>query len=143
MAKKKNPTASASSKQLRSKTIVFISHSSRDRWITRKMAEDIRAVGAEVWVDEKDLEGGDVIVEKILQGVDACTEAIILLSPDSVNSQWVVFEIGALRMKHRRITPVLHRVRAGTIAPLKDVKAIELNQFADFLEQLKERISDS
>lgn len=48
------------------------------------MVEKIEALGAECWLDEKDLAGGDV-------------EALILVSPNSVKSKWVPFEIGGLR----------------------------------------------
>jgi hypothetical protein len=41
------------------------------------MAEKIHALGARAWLDEKDLEGGDVIVEEIIRGIDACREAVV------------------------------------------------------------------
>jgi hypothetical protein len=44
-----------------SRYLVFISHSSRDSWIARMMAEKVSALGAEAWLDVKDLEGGDII----------------------------------------------------------------------------------
>jgi len=142
LAKKADRLTPAAIKGRQTKYTIFISHSSQDRWIASVMAEKIRAVGAEVWLDEKDLEGGDVLVERIIQGIDVCAEAIILISPDSTTSQWVVFEAGVLRGSRKRVTPVLNRVSSEAIAPLKDVKAIELNQFDDFLGQLKKRISD-
>ena len=51
---------------------VFISHSSRDAWIAKVMAEKVSALEIEVWLDVKDLTGGDVITQKILDGLDAC-----------------------------------------------------------------------
>jgi len=65
----------------------FISHSSYDAWIARMMAEEIEALGADCWLDEKDLEGGNVIAEDIIRGIDACHEAIVLISPNSIHSQ--------------------------------------------------------
>ena len=84
----------------RSRYVVFLSHSSLDTWIANVIAEKIQAFGAECWVDEKDLAGGDVIVEDIIKGIDACHEAIVLISPNSVKSQWVSFEIGGVRAQH-------------------------------------------
>lgn len=104
------------------------------------MAKEIRALGAEPWLDEKDLEGGDITREKILQAIDACHEAIVLVSPKSVKSQWVVFEIGAVCGQHKRVTPILNGVAPSEMAPMKDVKAMQLNEFDKFLPQLKKRV---
>lgn len=120
--------------------MVFISHSSRDAWIASIMAEKVSALGAEAWLDVKDLEGGDVITQKILDGLDACQEAVVLVSPNSVGSQWVVFEIGAVWGQHKRITPILNNVSFEAIAPLKEVKAVDLNDFDRFLAELGKRV---
>jgi hypothetical protein len=120
--------------------VVFISHSSRDAWIARMMAEKVSALGAEAWLDVKDLAGGDVITAKILEGLDTCEEAVVLVSPNSVGSQWVVFEIGAVWGQHKRVTPILNNVSFDAIAPLKEVKAIDLNDFDRFLSELGKRV---
>jgi hypothetical protein len=125
----------------RSRYLVFISHSSLDAWIARVMVEKIEALGAECWLDEKDLAGGDVIVEDIVRGIDACHEAIILISPNSVKSHWVSFEIGGVRAQHKRVTPILNNVKPQQMAPMQDIKGIDLNSFEQFLAQLKRRIS--
>jgi TIR domain len=70
------------------------------------MEEKIESVGGQCWLDEKDLAGGDIIVADIVRGIDSCDEAIVLVSPNSVRSQWVSFEIGAVRAQHKRVTPI-------------------------------------
>jgi len=119
---------------------VFISHSSLDRWIAKTMAEKLRRRGVETWIDEIDLDAGAVVVNRILEGVDACHEAVILVSPNSALSQWVAFEIGAARSQRKRVTPVLCNVDHKAISPLQDVKALELNDFDVFLRQLRTRL---
>jgi predicted nucleotide-binding protein len=141
MPQQDHPRRPRATRRKGAKYVVFVSHSSRDNWIARAMAERIRALGAEVWLDEKHLEGGDVIVEKIIKGIDACAEALVLVSPHSAQSQWVAFEIGAVRGQHKRVTPILNGVAPEAIAPMKDVSAIELNQFDRFLKQLQKRIA--
>lgn len=117
--------------------MVFISHSSLDVWIATMMAEKITALGAECWLDEKDLSGGDIIAEQIIRGIDACHEAIVLISPNSVRSQWVPFEIGGVRAQHKQVTPILNNVKPEEMAPMHDIRAIDLNSFDRFLAQLK------
>jgi hypothetical protein len=120
--------------------VVFISHSSRDSWIAGVLAEKVKTVGAEPWLDVLDLEGGDIIDQEILRGIDACREAVVLISPNSVGSQWVIFELGAAWGQHKRVTPVLNNVPHDAIGPLRSTKAIELNGFDAFLSELEERV---
>src|SRR6266496_6435195 len=121
--------------------LVFISHSSSDRWIAEVIAEKIGSIGASCWLDEKDLEGGEVIVDRIINGIDLCDEALVLISPQSVQSQWVAFEIGGVRAQHKRVTPILNNVRPDDMAPMKDIKGIDLNKFDRFLNQLEKRVN--
>jgi TIR domain len=125
----------------RAQYVVFLSHSSLDAWIAKVIAEKIEALGARCWIDEKDLEGGDVIADDILKGIDACQEAIVLISPNSVESQWVSFEIGGVRAQRKRVTPVLNNVKPQQMPTMLDIKGIDLNRFEQFLSQLKRRIS--
>lgn len=106
------------------------------------MVEKIEALGAECWLDEKDLAGGDVIVENLIRGIDACDEAIVLISPNSLKSQWVSFEIGGVRAQHKRVTPVLNNVKAQQMAPMQDIKSIDLNWFDQLLGELRKRINE-
>jgi hypothetical protein len=103
-------------------------------------AEKVTAAGATPWLDEKELKGGDTLGEKIRQGIDACQEAIVLVSPNSVKSQWVLFEMGAVWGQKKRVTPVLHGVTHEALSPIRDIKAIELNDLDEFLLQLKRRV---
>lgn len=122
--------------------LVFISHSSADIWIAEQIAKQITELGAEIWLDKKDLQGGDVLVDEIIRGIDACDEALVLVSPKSAKSQWVIYEIGAVSGQHKRVTPILNQVNSDAIAPMKGVKSIDLNQFDEFLIQLAKRIDD-
>lgn len=107
------------------------------------MVEKIEALGAKCWLDEKDLAGGDIIVENIIRGIDACHEAIVLISPNSVKSKWVPFEIGGVRQLEKHVTPIFNNVKAQQMEPLKDIKGVDLNNFEQFLAELKRRISDA
>src|SRR2546426_12736027 len=120
--------------------VVFVSHSTCDAWIARNIGEKIRALGAKSWLDMKDLEGGEVLVDSILEGIKAADEAVFVISPKSIKSQWIMFEIGAARIQRKRVTPILNNVRYDAIRPLKDVKAMDLNEIDDFLTQLRKRV---
>lgn len=122
---------------------VFISYSTPDSWIAQVMKEKVEAVGAKAYIYEKDMAGGGIIVEEIIRGIDACHEAIVLISPNTLqNPEWVNFEIGAVRGQHKRVTPILNNARPEDIGPVKDIKGIDLNRFEEFLGQLKKRINE-
>lgn len=44
------------------------------------MKEKIEALGAKAYIYERDMAGGDVIMEKLLTSIDGCREAIVLIS---------------------------------------------------------------
>jgi predicted nucleotide-binding protein len=121
--------------------LVFISYSTPDSWIAHVMKEKIEGLGAKAYIYERDMAGGSVIVEELLQSIDDCSEAIVLISSNTLqNPQWVIFEIGAVRGQHKRVTPILNNVEPEDIAPVKDLSGLALNKFEQFLAELKKRI---
>jgi TIR domain len=120
---------------------VFISHSSKESWIAKQIAKEIMALGAETWLDVKDLRGGDEIRRSIKRGIRASQEAVVLLSANSITSQWVIYEAGIAYGQGKRITPILNNLAPDeTIAPLQGIKALDLNDFDNFLVELAGRI---
>jgi tetratricopeptide (TPR) repeat protein len=68
---------------------VFLSHSSQDKPFVRDLADVLRQDELiRVWLDEAEIRPGDNIVSKITEGLDADV-VLLILSPDSVDSQWV------------------------------------------------------
>src|SRR2546423_645945 len=86
---------------------IFISHSSKEKWIAGQISKEITALGAKTWLDLKDLHGGDEMRRSIRRGIRASHEAIVLLSANSITSQWVIYEVGIADGQGKRITPVL------------------------------------
>jgi len=68
---------------------VFLSHSSKDKPFVRELADFLGRDGEiQVWLDEREIAPGDNIVGEIGTGLDA-DFVLLILSPDSVNSNWV------------------------------------------------------
>ena len=141
MAATKQPKGSKPGRtQKQSSYKVFISHSSLDKWIAERMAEKVTEAGADFWLDVRDLPGGGDILKEINQGVQECQEVIILFSSNSVNSHWIGFEIGVAYSKRKHLTPILNNVNYTEVSLLQGIKAIELNNFSQYLTELKKRI---
>jgi len=101
---------------------VFISHSSRDKWVARRISQDLNAMGIETFLDEKDIETGASIDEVIGDHLKDCDDCLMLLSPSALNSHWVLIEIGGAKALGKRLIPVLLHVGANEIpAPLSNI----------------------
>jgi hypothetical protein len=82
---------------------VFLSHSSGDRRFANRLASDLRAAGARVWIDEAEIKVGESLLGKIRQGIDEMDYVAVVLTPSSVSSEWVKRELEiALNMEIER-----------------------------------------
>lgn len=60
---------------------VFISHSSIDTWIARQIGVHIQECGADIFLDEADIEHGDDFEDRIHDAEEKCSERVVLLIP--------------------------------------------------------------
>ena len=121
--------------------LVFISHSSKDRWVARQMAAIIerraKRYGVRTFLDEVDLEGGDRIKETIKANLHACEEFVILLSPSSITRQWVLAELGGAWALDKRIMAITYDLAAEQIPDIiEHDKSYELNDFDRYVGEL-------
>ncbi|MEI8225852.1 MAG: toll/interleukin-1 receptor domain-containing protein [Bacteroidota bacterium] len=72
---------------------VFISHSSTDKRFVRTLKDDLNENNIETWFDEDELDIGDSLADKLEIALDQSSHFLIILSPTSINSEWVNFEI--------------------------------------------------
>lgn len=72
---------------------VFLSHSSKDKFFARKLAEALIRYGVTVWIDEAELRIGDSLVDKISSAINESDYVAAVLSHNSVNSNWVQKEL--------------------------------------------------
>jgi hypothetical protein len=103
----------------------FISHSSIDKPFVERLATDLRTrEGIDAWLDKWEILPGDRIPQKLEEGLSNAGILVLVLSPDSVNSQWVSYEKDAWltaqvneekrarqesRTPSRRLIPVLYK----------------------------------
>ncbi len=126
------------------KYLIFISHSTKDRWVARQIAKLISEKGAghgiEVFLDEKDIEGGDIISDAIRKNIQECNEFLVLLTEASINSDWVLIELGATWGYEKRIIAIVDKIAPEQMPQVLNLnKAIELNNIDDYLKQVVNR----
>lgn len=97
---------------------VFISYSRKDRWVARMIKEQIESRSGLVFLDEKDIKTGDDIDQRIQDGLRRCDHLLVLLSPSSIRSEWVLMELGGAKVLGKRIVPILLCVEEADIPKL-------------------------
>ena len=116
---------------------IFLSHSSKDQWISEILKEKIEEVGVQVWLDAFDLPGRRNIKQRIKEGMRSATECLILLSPASRESDWVKHEGGLADAQDMPIAVVLLHIGEEAIPqPLRDLKFFNINEFPAYLQHL-------
>lgn len=93
---------------------LFISYAYEDRAFVERLGGDLRVQGLHVWIDLWEMRVGDSIAQKIKQGVEESDYLVIVLSPNSVRSDWVQTEFSSdltqdLNDRSVKILPVLFR----------------------------------
>lgn len=91
---------------------IFISYSHQDKKHADLISESLVAAGHEIWIDSLKLRAGDNWLSKINEGIKEADAFILIISGNSLSSEWVSKEISAIALgelsKGRtRIIPVL------------------------------------
>ncbi len=122
---------------------VFLSHSHLDRWIAKQCAQLIEKAAkpyAKVFLDEKDIEGGQSIPDSVRTAIERCDEFVVLLSPYSKDRPWVLIEMGAAWGLRKRIIAIMDKVGPEEMPDIiSPYKAIDLNDFDQYVKQLVKR----
>lgn len=88
-------------------TKVFISYSSVDEDFAKKLAQTLEEIGIVYFFDRKDIDWGSSITGEIRKGLSECSAVVVVISPASLKSQWVPFEIGHAMDAGKKILPFL------------------------------------
>jgi hypothetical protein len=120
---------------------IFISHSSRDKWAARKIAQEIGTLKAETFLDEKDIETGESIDHSIKKHLKNSDHFLLLLSPASVKSEWVLIELGGALALGKTIIPILLYVGANEIPKAISLKlARDINDIEKYYDEVRQKI---
>ncbi len=89
--------------------IAFFSYSREDSDFALRLANDLRASGSAVWIDQLDIGPGERWDRVVQQALESCPTVLIILSPASVNSNNVMDEVSFALDQQKAIIPVLYR----------------------------------
>ena len=82
---------------------IFISHASADDDFVKALRVALEESRRPVWVDSRNLRGGDKLAPEIETAIAQARQVIVVLSPNTINSPWVRREIQhALQVEKQR-----------------------------------------
>lgn len=82
---------------------IFISHASSDDAFVRGLQQALGDLGQDVWVDSRQLRGGDSLWPEIQKAIEEASAFAVLVSPEALQSRWVGKELRhALEVQKRR-----------------------------------------
>jgi TPR repeat protein len=87
----------------------FVSYSRGDCQFALRLAKDLKAKGAKVWMDTLDIRPGRKWEAEIEAAVHGCSRMLVILSPDSAASVNVHAEVALAIAEGKEIIPVLYR----------------------------------
>ena len=128
--------------------LAFISHSSEDTWVAKKLSLECKAAGAETFLDEAEIEVGANTDDEILAALRNADELIVLITPWALDRRYVILEIGAAWGQGIPIIVLLLGIstsefneKANLPMVLKQKNLLPLNQVDRYLGELAKRVS--
>lgn len=85
---------------------IFISYSHKDTTYAHGLADHLRTMGFDIWIDER-LDYGSQWPHEIQRQLDSCDAFILIMSPRSFASDWVQSELQRAKRKLKPIFPLL------------------------------------
>jgi len=86
---------------------VFLSYSTVDLEIAKDISRVLTDLQISHFFDQKDISWGEDVVKGVSENLKSCTHLLVLLSPASLKSSWVTFEIGQASALSKVILPYL------------------------------------
>ena len=82
---------------------LFISHSTKDDAFVRELQQALGYHKQDVWIDSRELGGGDPLWSEIQEGIDDASAYAVVVSTDALQSEWVGKELRhAIDVQKRR-----------------------------------------
>jgi hypothetical protein len=115
---------------------VFLSYSDRDREEAEALFAAITQAGGRAFMAPKILSPGDEFAEEIRASLEGAREVWLLMSPNSIGSEWVISEWGAAWVLKKRIVPILHRCAPDSLPErLRRLQCIDMHRYMQLVEQ--------
>jgi hypothetical protein len=87
----------------------FFSYSREDSEFVLRVAGDLKAAGANVWLDQMDIVPGQRWDDAVERALADCPRMLVVLSPAAVHSTNVMDEVSFALQEGKTVIPILYR----------------------------------
>ena len=117
----------------------FISYSSKDEEFARRVHNDLQAAGVRCWFAPRDIQAGKKIHHQIDEAIRVYDKLLLILSPDSMNSNWVGNEIiRAKKKEDRQGSQMLFPVGIVPYQKIQDWEFFDSDSGRDLAREIRE-----
>lgn len=117
----------------------FISYSSSDQQFAERLHADLQSRGVRCWFAPHDVKGGKKLHEQIDQAIRVHERLLLILSPDSMESEWVKTEIAKARKRElQEKRQVLFPLRLVPFKALRDWECFDADTGKDSAREIRE-----
>jgi hypothetical protein len=114
----------------------LLSYSHRNSPVAKRVRNCLERLGLTVLMDELNIEPGQPISEAVRDLVRRATHLIVIVSPASLESQWVLFEIGMAWALKREVWCLLTDPDLKPPKPIAHLKNITIRELKQEAEKL-------
>lgn len=86
---------------------IFVSYSHKDQEYATQLAQTLEMEGYSAWIDNRGIDYGAHWPHIIQEALDSCVAFIVVMSPNSYQSEWVQNELSRAQRKQKPILPLL------------------------------------
>ncbi len=120
---------------------IFLSYSNKDTVFVRRLAADLRRQRVRIWFDER-LHGGEVWQAQLVQAIRQADALALVMSPDSLSSPYVQWELEQAQNAGKRIFPLWHQLCDSVPPALDRIQRINLiDRYAEGVLELVEELN--
>jgi len=117
----------------------FISHSTKDEEFARKLHSKMRAAKLRVWFAPEDIKGGQKLDEQIERAIQMHDRLLLVLSEDSMQSEWVITEVrNARRVEIEENRRKLFPIRLVDFDDIRKWKCLDADTGKDLAVEVRE-----
>lgn len=120
---------------------IFISYSHEDRVFANHLTSDLRRRGVKVYIDER-IHAGESWRQQLAVAIENTHAFVLLVSPPSVASEYVAWELDTAQALNKKIFPLMYR-QTSVPPTIIALQYIDIEQdYEHGLNQLAERLHE-
>jgi hypothetical protein len=120
---------------------IFISHSHDEAWVAELIAAELRNIGVEPYTYERN-ETGTPITAEVRGKLSECDEFLILLTPTSIRSHWVLYELSVAHYLGKQIRPFHMYLDEQNIPPMvRDLVRRPMGEIRRYYDEVRGRVA--